>query len=97
MIIAPKISVKIKDIRVKNNLSQDRFGRKIGISGKSISAYETGRCHPPLYILEQISRTYDASFLHLKESRKVELENRLSLIRESLMELEEILNKGLPL
>jgi DNA-binding XRE family transcriptional regulator len=29
-------------------MSQDRFGKKIGVSGKTISAYETGKITPTL-------------------------------------------------
>ena len=42
------IAQKIKNIRLLKNLSQDRFGKKIGKSGKTISAYESGRCVPTL-------------------------------------------------
>lgn len=52
---------QIKKIRTEKGLSQDRFGRKIGVSGKTISAYETGRIHPPLKVLDKISQTYSTT------------------------------------
>jgi transcriptional regulator with XRE-family HTH domain len=91
------ISSKIREIRFRNNLSQERFGMKIGVTGKCISAYETGKCNPPLKILEAISKTYDAAILHLKASKKEELEEKLKSIKDSLLEIEEILERSLPL
>ena len=38
----------IKHIRDKRNLSQDKLGRKIGVCGKTVSAYEAGRIQPTL-------------------------------------------------
>jgi len=37
---------QLRQLRCNLNLSQERFGRRLGISGKSVSAYETGRCVP---------------------------------------------------
>lgn len=91
------ISEKIKQIREANNLSQARFGRKIGLSGKSISAYETGKAAPSLKVLEKISRVYDVEFLHLKEDRKRHLTHKLCAIRDSLSELEELIKSGIPI
>ena len=42
---------KIKQFRLSKNMSQERFGKKIGLSGKSISAYETGICKPSLKVI----------------------------------------------
>ena len=79
------ISLKIKEVRNKKKLSQKRFGYKIGLSGKTISAYENGRCKPPLKVLERISTVYDTPFVHLKTEKKLELEYEIEeFVRESL-------------
>jgi len=88
------ISKKIRVIREKYNISQERFGLKIGVSGKTVSAYETGRCTPTLKILEKISIIYDESFLQLKNTKKVELQEKILRIRDSLREIEDLLNKS---
>lgn len=78
-------------------MSQRRFGMKIGVTGKTISAYETGRCNPPLKILERISREYDVTFVHLKEDRKKQIEEKIALLRTSIEEIEQIMHSGLAL
>ncbi|MFZ2664518.1 MAG: helix-turn-helix transcriptional regulator [Patescibacteria group bacterium] len=82
---------KIKDVRERNNLSQERFGKKIGKSGKTISAYEKGRCTPSLKVLDLISQTYDVSFMHLKDSRSSQLWERIQNMRNALEEIESML------
>ncbi|NMB91405.1 helix-turn-helix transcriptional regulator [candidate division WWE3 bacterium] len=83
---------KIKDIREKNNLSQERFGRKIGKSGKTISAYEKGRCTPSLKVLDLISQTYDVSFVHLKDSRGTQLWEKIQGVKNVLEEIESMIS-----
>lgn len=89
------ISHKIREIRDNNKLSQKRFGEKLGLSGKTISAYETGKCKPPLKVLERMSKVYEVTFVHLKSEKKQELEKKLSSVRSSLDEIEELVKEGL--
>ncbi|MBD3366112.1 helix-turn-helix domain-containing protein [candidate division WWE3 bacterium] len=82
---------QIKNLRKEQGLSQSRFGQKIGISGKTVSAYETGKVVPPLKVLEKISDTYCG---HIKapniKTKKMILE-RLQKIRYQMKEIEELL------
>ena len=87
------IGEKIKHIRSSHNLSQSRFGKRIGVTGKAISAYETGRSEPPLFMIKRMANEYDVSFLQLNEDRKNDLELKLKQIKISLSEIEEILVK----
>jgi transcriptional regulator with XRE-family HTH domain len=82
-------SIKIKAIRKKLNMSQDRFGKKVGVSGKTVSAYETGKCIPPLRILEKISKAYDTSFIAIDATKKTELLDKITLIKNVIYELED--------
>lgn len=82
---------KLKSVRENNNLSQERFGKKIGKSGKTISAYEKGRCVPSIKVLDLISQTYDVSFVHLKDSRGNQLWEKIQNIRNVLEEIESTL------
>jgi len=86
------VAKKIKSIRYKLNLSQDRFAKKIGLTGKTISAYENGRCVPPLKILDKITATYGEAFLTTNESNKNNLTTKIALIKEYLLELEKIIS-----
>jgi len=82
------IAQKIKDIRVSFNLSQSRFGKKIGKSGKTISAYESGRCMPTFKVLDSISQTYDVTFMHLKRTKREQLKEKLRYIKETIKDIE---------
>jgi transcriptional regulator with XRE-family HTH domain len=86
------IAEKIKSIRYKLNLSQERFAKKIGLTGKTISAYENGRCVPPLKVLDRITSTYGESFLTANSDNKNNLVNKITLIKEYLVELEKIIS-----
>ena len=80
---------QIKKIRNKLGLSQIRFGKRIGISGKTISAYETGKIEPPLRVLERISSTYKRSIKtpNLKTRKMI-----LNKIGDIQVQIEEIKN-----
>lgn len=85
------VSKKIKEIRRLHNLSQERFGKKIGVSGKAVSGYETGKISPPLHVLETISEVYDVAILHIKDSTKEDLKAKLQHLRESIEEIDKFL------
>jgi len=91
------VGKQIKRIRDKKNLSQDRFGRKIGLSGKTISAYETAKATPPLYVLEKISQVYEVSIFDISPAQKNDLCNRILKISGEINELQGILESGLSL
>jgi repressor LexA len=86
-----EVCKKIKDMRLSKNLSQGRFGQKIGVSGKTISAYETGRALPSLKILETISEVYDTAIFHVKSGKKDELRTQLQQIKQAIVDLERLL------
>ena len=86
-----EIAKKIKDIRLERNLSQDRFGKKIGKSGKTVSAYENGKCTPTFSVLDSISQVYDVTFVHLKKSKEEQLRDKIQNVREIIKDLEKTL------
>ena len=88
------IALRIKEIRKQQKLSQNRFGFKIGVSGKSISAYENGRCNPPLKILERISKAYETPLMEFDYRTKTLIENKIVSIKEFLGEIENIIYKN---
>ena len=42
------IGAEMKKYRVVREMKQITFGRELGVSGKAISSYETGRASPTL-------------------------------------------------
>jgi len=95
IIMEEVIGKKIKKIRLSKNMSQERFGYKIGVSGKSISAYENGACTPSLRVMEALSSVYNASFISTPDRK--ELLNKLSLLKVHIDELEKTLSRSLSL
>ena len=84
---------RIKEIRDSYNLSQRRFGQKIGLSGKTISAYETVVCTPPLKVLERIANVYEVPFLQVSTGTRESLRTQLDALRKSLKELENLFHE----
>jgi len=80
---------KIKTIRKKLNMSQDRFGKKFGVSGKTVSAYENNKCAPSLHVLEKISKVYDTGFMAIDEDKKADLINKINYVKNIIYELED--------
>lgn len=89
------IPSKIKQIRGELGLSQDRFGKKLGLSGKTISAYETGKSVPSCKVLKDIAIVYNAPLIGFSENRRNTINNRLEEIKNSLSELTKILEVSL--
>jgi transcriptional regulator with XRE-family HTH domain len=87
-----EIGDQIKKLRLKLNISQDRFGKKIGVSGKTISAYETGKITPSLDILDKISSEYEVNFF--KKSNK-DIERKINELQKSILELQNLFKESL--
>lgn len=87
---------QLRRLRCSLNLSQDRFGSKVGISGKSVSAYETGRCVPTVKVLSQIANAYNVNFAEMSSSNRICLNQRIEELERSFSklksELENILS-----
>jgi len=95
--MSENVGKKIRKIRDSYNLSQERFAIKIGLSGKSISAYETGRIDPPLKILQKIVTTYKTPIVNLNIELKTELSNKLDVLENEVVSLKSILKDNLSL
>lgn len=89
------LHIKIKMLREKRGLSQERFGGKVGVSGKSISAYENGRCIPPVRVLENISKVYETPVFYLGDKNKESLCKTISEIKQHVSKIEEMLESNL--
>lgn len=53
-----KIGQKIKSIRLKNNLSQQKFASKYGVTYQAVSKWENGKNIPDIAIIKQICDDY---------------------------------------
>ena len=88
---------QLRQLRCNLNLSQERFGRRLGISGKSVSAYETGRCVPTVRVLKQVSDKYNVNFTEMSSDSKVHLSKRVEDVENSFKELKDTLAQILSL
>lgn len=87
-----EIGNQIKILRLKLNMSQDRFGKRIGVSGKTISAYEKGKINPALAVLEKISDEFDVNFI--KKSNK-EFERKIEELQRNLSDIQRLFRESL--
>lgn len=77
---------RIKEIRkaLPGKLSQEDFGKTLGLSRDAISSYEQGRVLPSEAIIKLICQTYGVSYAWLKHGADVEMFNRPETRREKL-------------
>lgn len=52
---------KIKELRERENLSQDELGAILGVSGKTVSSWEINRTEPKMGLIQQISMYFKVS------------------------------------
>jgi transcriptional regulator with XRE-family HTH domain len=89
---AMEVGNQIKRLREKLNISQDRFGKKIGVTGKTISAYETGKITPSLDVMKRISKEFDVNFLKKSNTK---IERKIAEMEKSLQELQKLFKESL--
>ena len=84
--------MQIKNLRLKLNMSQDRFGKKLGLSGKTISAYEKGKIYPALSVLEKISEEFNVNFM--KKTNK-DLERKIEELQRNILDIQRMFKESL--
>ncbi|MGN1314634.1 MAG: helix-turn-helix domain-containing protein [Lachnospiraceae bacterium] len=55
------ISTRIKKERLNLNLTQKKLAKQLGISQKTVSSYERGKCIPPIDILKKLAETFNVT------------------------------------
>ena len=56
-----RIGLFLKELRIKNGMTQEQLGERIGVSNKTISRWETGNYMPPVDCLNMLSDIYQIS------------------------------------
>ncbi|KPU42131.1 HTH-type transcriptional regulator ImmR [Oxobacter pfennigii] len=56
---------RLKEIRIESKLTQEELGDMVGVSGNTISKYETGDREPSLDILTRIANYFNVSLDYL--------------------------------
>lgn len=65
-----RIGKYIRDIRKKNNLTQQELADKLGVSFQAVSKWERGICLPDIYILREISKLFNVNIEDILEGNK---------------------------
>lgn len=84
------IGEKIKEFRIKNNLTQTELGDKLFVSDKTISSYESGRTLPDINTLIEISNVLNVSivnFVSNTNDKNIEIEFKIKVNRIKFNEL----------
>lgn len=93
MIDRKQLGQRIKEARQRSGFSQQQLAGAIGVSDKTISAYEVGRVEPPLNTLDklcEVTRHPVAFFLGDVQSN---IEARLDRIAKELEDIHASLKK----
>ena len=88
-----ELAQRIRAARRNARLSQDELGKSIGLSDKSISAYEQGRSMPPLDKLKKIAEITAHPFAYFTQEDPGEatLAAKLRSIERELAEVKRLL------
>ena len=71
-----KIGQIIKEIRTKNNLSQQAFAEKFGVTYQAVSKWENGKNIPDITILKQICQEYNLKLEDLLDAKISKAKNK---------------------
>ena len=74
-----KVGAFIKKLRLKNNLSQQKFAEKLGVTSQAVSKWENGKNIPDLAIMLEISKLFN---VEIDEIIKGEFNNSLRAIKK---------------
>lgn len=88
-----ELALRIREARRNAHLSQDELGKQIGVSDKSVSAYEQGRSTPPISKLKKIaeSTNHPLSYFTQEDNEEALLASKLANIERELTEVKNLL------
>ena len=90
-----ELAKRISTARASAHLSQQELGTSIGVSDKSISAYEKGRSQPPLKNLQRIADAthYPLTYFTQSENGDSDIAIKLHAIERELAEVKRLLKE----
>ena len=65
----------IKKLREKNKLTQNELARKLSVTDKAISKWETGKGYPDIVLVEDIAKVFNVSITELFSGDTIENTN----------------------
>jgi transcriptional regulator with XRE-family HTH domain len=89
-----KVGERIRQARKRKQVTQEELATSIGISDKSISAYESNRINPPLKVLEKIAEKMGQPISYFVEDTiETAILAKLSEVERQFKEIKDILLK----
>ena len=81
-----KVGALLKDLRKKKGITQEQLAEKLGVSGRTISRWETGKNMPDISLLVEIAEFFDVSIPEIiKGERKSEnMKNETKEVAETM-------------
>ena len=71
-----KISKLIKDLRKKNNLTQNEFAKEFNVTYQAVSKWENGKNLPDINVLKEICDNYNLNINDFLEGKNVKNNNK---------------------
>lgn len=65
-----KVGSFLKELRKERNLTQEQFAEQLGMSGRSVSRWETGINMPDISLLVEIAEFYDVSISEIIDGER---------------------------
>lgn len=75
-----KISKLIKDLRKKNNLTQNEFAKEFNVTYQAVSKWENGKNLPDINVLKEICDKYNLNINDFLEGKSVKNNNKRNKI-----------------
>ena len=73
-----KIGNLLKKIRKENNLTQEKFAEKLGVTPQAVSKWETGKNIPDISVLKEIKKLYNMDLDSILDGENNKKKNRLN-------------------
>ncbi|NEU04850.1 helix-turn-helix domain-containing protein [Clostridium senegalense] len=67
--------------RKEHNMTQEQLGEKIGVSNKSVSKWETGKCMPDYSVVQELCKELEITVTELMDGEEIE-ENSVRIYDE---------------
>lgn len=91
MLDRTQLGKRIKEARLRTGMSQQQLADVVGVSDKTISAYEVGRVDPPLESLEKLSNATLHPIAYFIGDVQSNIEAKLDRIARELSDIRQTL------
>lgn len=88
-----KIGKFISERRKFKKMTQADLGEKLGVSDKSVSKWETGKCMPDLSLFPELCKVLDITINDLMSGEKVDNEKYINTLEVNIVKLADSLKK----